>query len=82
MPPLRGFGPGMNGFYTDTAPTGLRVGASTFIFLRGFRGPVDWVERNEKGGVGAQNTREIRPVGVSTQERSETQLHTPRVTDT
>ena len=24
IPPLRGFGPGRNGFYTDTAPTGLQ----------------------------------------------------------
>ena len=35
MPPLRGFNPGRNGFYTDTAPTGLQLlETDEMLFLR------------------------------------------------
>ena len=36
----------------------------------------------ENRDVSGPNTREIRPISISTQERSETQLHTVRVPET
>ncbi len=41
-----------------------------------YRSLVGWVERNPKWRCLGTNTPEIRPVLVSTQERSETQLYT------
>ena len=43
---------------------------------------VGWVERNIKRRCRCSKYPKIRPVVISIQERSETQLHTARVRDT